>query len=167
MTDLLIKQEKAKQLIRRLLIVFITCLFLSGLTAIPIEWELHILLRVFRSPTLLHAWLLKVVTAYHEADQTHPFLLYGYDWLAFAHFVLAILFIGPYRDPFKNIWVIEFGLIACVLVIPLALIAGTFRGIPIGWRLIDSSFGVVGFIVLWIGYHHLNKYIHQTQKTSL
>jgi hypothetical protein len=80
-------------------------------------------------------------------------LLYGYDWLAFAHFILAILFIGPYRYPVKNIWVIQFGLIACVLIFPLAFIAGSFRGIPFGWQLIDCSFGVVGAIPLWICYH--------------
>jgi hypothetical protein len=93
-----------------------------------------------------------VLDAYREVDRTYPFLLYGYDWLAFAHFVLAILFIGPFRDPVKNIWVIEFGLIACVLVIPLALIAGHFRGIPVGWRLLDCSFGLLGFIPLSISY---------------
>jgi hypothetical protein len=42
-------------------------------------------------------------------------------------FVLAILFIGPLRDPVKNKWVIEFGVIACILIIPFAMIAGTFQ----------------------------------------
>ena len=118
MNEFQTREPKARELIRRLLVFFIVCLFLSGLTALPIEWELSILLGIFHSPTLLHAWLLKVVTAYHEVGQDHPFLLYGYDWLALAHFILAILFVGPYRDPVKNIWVMEFGLIACVLVIP-------------------------------------------------
>jgi hypothetical protein len=35
--------------------------------------------------------------------------------------VIAIAFIGPWRDTVKNIWVIEFGMIACVLVVPFAL----------------------------------------------
>jgi hypothetical protein len=77
-------------------------------------------------------------------------LAYGYDWLAFAHFVLAILFIGPLKDPVRNKWVIEFGMIACVLIIPFAFIAGHFRGIPVGWRLIDCAFGVIGIIPLSI-----------------
>jgi hypothetical protein len=98
----------------------------------------------------MHDWLSNILSAYRDVDSRYPFLLYGYDWLAFAHFVLAILFIGPYGDPVKNIWVIEFGLIACVLVIPLAFIAGYFRGIPVWWRLIDCSFGVIGFLPLWI-----------------
>ena len=105
----------------------------------------------------LHYWLSRVLYAYVETKQKYPFLLYGYDWLAFAHFVLAILFIGPYKDPARNIWVIEFGLIACALVIPFAFIAGYFRGIPLGWRLIDCSFGVFGFAVLWYCYSQLKK----------
>ena len=43
---------------------------------------------------------------------------------------------------------IQFGLIACGGVIPLALIAGHVRQIPVGWRLIDCSFGVFGAIPL-------------------
>ena len=78
----------------------------------------------------------------------YPFVAYGTDWLAFGHIVIAIFFIGPLIDPVRNIWVIQAGLIACVAVLPLALICGPIREIPFYWRLIDSSFGVVGFIVL-------------------
>ncbi|MBO9683723.1 MAG: hypothetical protein J7502_13830 [Flavisolibacter sp.] len=146
------KENKSIRLVRRLLLFFIVVLFLSGFTAIPIEAELSFLLKIFSSPNQLHHWLEKVLSAYKNVNNDTPFLLYGYDWLAFAHFILAILFIGPYRDPVRNIWVIEFGLIACVLVFPLAFIAGSFRGIPIGWRLIDCSFGLFGFLPLWICY---------------
>ena len=83
-------------------------------------------------------------------NNQYPFLAYGYDWLAFAHFVLAILFIGPLKDPVRNKWVIEFGMIACLLIIPFAFIAGHLRGIPLGWRLIDCAFGVVGLTPLGI-----------------
>lgn len=138
--------------IRRLLRLFIVALFISGLTAIPIDAQLSLLTKYTTDGTTLHTWLEKVLLAYKEVNTAYPFLLYGYDWLAFAHFVLAILFIGPYKDPVKNIWVIEFGLIACVLILPFAFIAGHFRRIPIGWRLIDCSFGVVGFALLWIIY---------------
>jgi hypothetical protein len=47
---------------------------------------------------------------------------------------LLIFFIGPLKDPIKNIWVIELGMIACFLVIPWAFIFGAFRGIPLFWR---------------------------------
>jgi hypothetical protein len=147
------KSNKDIHLIRRLLLFFIVTLFLSGLTAIPISVELSFILKWFSSETIIYHWLYKVLSAYNQVNSDHPFLLYGYDWLAFAHFILAILFIGPYKDPIKNIWVIEFGMIACLLIFPLAFIAGYFRGIPIGWRLIDCSFGVFGFIPLWIVYN--------------
>lgn len=138
--------------IKRWMALFIVLLFLSGLTAIPIDPELSWVLHKLPAHTDLYDWLNRVLMAYRETSAHYPFLLYGYDWLAFAHFILAILFIGPYRDPVKNKWVIEFGLIACVLVLPLAFIAGYFRGIPAGWQLIDCSFGVLGFAVLWICY---------------
>ena len=62
--------------------------------------------------------------------------------------VIAVAFIGPLRDPVKNVWVIDFGMIACAAVIPLALICGPIRGIPFWWQLIDCSFGVVGIVPL-------------------
>jgi hypothetical protein len=46
--------------------------------------------------------------------------------------------------------VIEFAMIACLLVIPYALVAGELRGIPVWWRLIDCSFGFLGLIPLSI-----------------
>jgi hypothetical protein len=88
--------------VRRLLLFFMIVLFLSGLTAIPIEAELAFLLKIFSSPTQLHYWLEKVLSAYKNVNHDTPFLLYGYNWLAFAHFILAILFIGPYCDPNKE-----------------------------------------------------------------
>lgn len=49
----------------------------------------------------------------------------------------------------RNVWVVDFGMIACLLVIPWAMVFGGLRGIPIGWRLIDCSFGIVGIVPLW------------------
>ena len=163
------KPIKDLKLIRTLLLAFMIILFLSGVTALPVKAELDFLLRFIPAESGMGYWLGKVLSSYREVQVEAPFLLYGYDWLAFAHFVLAILFIGPYRDPVRNIWVIEFGLIACVLILPLAFIAGYFRGIPIGWQLIDCSFGIIGFVPLWICYTRIkmlsripsiNKQIH-------
>jgi hypothetical protein len=67
----------------------------------------------------------------------------------FGHFVIAITFVGAFRDPVRNRWLFDFGLIACGLVIPYALLFGQVRGIPFWWRLIDCSFGVMGFVPLW------------------
>ena len=100
-------------------------------------------------PSLAY-WLSHVREGLETTARDYPFLAYGTDWLAFAHIVIGIAFIGPLRDPVKNIWVVEFGMIACLLVIPLALICGPIRGIPLYWRLIDCSFGVFGLIPLAI-----------------
>lgn len=129
---------------------FMVLLALSGITAIPAEQELNFLCQVFPLGTTVGDWLDAVYLAVAETGRKYPFLLYGNDWLAFAHVLLAILFIGPYRDPVKNRWVIEFGLIACVLVIPWAFLFGAMRGIPLWWRLVDCSFGVFGALPLLI-----------------
>jgi hypothetical protein len=44
---------------------------------------------------------------------------------------------------------VEFGVIACLAVVPMALIAGEMRAIPFFWRLIDCMFGLLGGLVLW------------------
>ena len=95
-------------------------------------------------------WIERVRDGLDAADAQYPFLLYGTDWLAFAHLVIAVAFYGPYRDPVRNIWVIEFGMIACAGIIPLALICGPIRGIPFWWTVIDMSFGVFGVIPLYV-----------------
>jgi hypothetical protein len=98
----------------------------------------------------LATWIAQVNTGIQAAAGSYPFLAYGIDWLAFAHIVIVVAFIGPLRDPVRNIWVIEWGMIACALVIPLALVCGPMRGIPFFWQLIDCSFGVLGMLPLWL-----------------
>lgn len=140
---------------RRWIIFFMITLFLSGVTAIPVERELAFLSRCFTPGTPIGDWIEKVYRGVANTNSAYPFIAYGYDWLAFAHFVLAVLFIGPFRNPIRNKWVIEFGMIACVLIIPVALIAAQFRGIPFWWRLIDCSFGIIGLIPLTICYQKI------------
>jgi hypothetical protein len=144
--------------IRIALTVFIAGLVVSGVTAFPLESELRWLVAALRASSLsslaqsthLLPWLERVSSALTATGAQFPFLAYGTDWLAFAHLVLAVAFIGPFLDPVRNKWVVTFGLIACAGVIPLALIAGAIRGIPLGWRLIDCGFGVFGAIPLLI-----------------
>lgn len=144
--------------IRFWLAIFIVGLLLSGMTAFPLQTELGWLISLFHSSALqaiakstgLLQWIERVNEGLHNTDALYPFLAYGTDWLAFAHIVIAVAFIGPYIDPVRNKWVIIFGLIACAGVIPLALIAGQFRGIPLPWRLIDCSFGIFGAMPLLI-----------------
>lgn len=144
--------RKEISIIRRWTLFFIVSLFLSGLTAMPAETELAWLTGWISDDTSIGFWLHKVYAELAETNQRAPFLAYGYDWLAFAHFMLALLFIGVYKDPVKNKWIIEFGMIACWCVVPFALVTGHFRGIPMGWRFIDSMFGVIGLVPLTICY---------------
>lgn len=143
--------------IRCLLILFVVGLVLGGLTAFPLKIEVDILNGLLGQGSwcedfwpAMASWISRVSAGISEVHQKYPFLSYGTDWLAFAHIVIAIAFIGAIRDPVRNIWVVEFGMIACMLVVPFSLIVGGFRGIPMFWRLIDCSFGVVGIVPLWL-----------------
>ncbi|MER5308954.1 hypothetical protein ABT034_14305 [Streptomyces sp. NPDC002773] len=142
--------------IRVWLIVFVVCLVLSGVTAFPLVTELRYLdasLDGWAAPVAellpgLAEWIDRVRGGLEAADEQAPYLLYGTDWLAFAHLVIAVAFYGAYRDPVRNIWVVEFGMIACVGIVPLALICGPIRGIPFWWSVIDMAFGVIGILPL-------------------
>jgi hypothetical protein len=146
------REQILRRRIKLLTWLFIVGLVLSGATAIPLAGELNLLVNFFGTKSEasgLTQWLLRVRDALAQTQAQHPFLFYGTDWLAFGHFVIALAFIGALRDPVRNRWLFNFGLIACVLVIPYALVFGGLRGIPFWWRLIDCSFGVCGFIPLW------------------
>jgi hypothetical protein len=144
--------------IRFCLAAFIAGLVVSGVTAFPLQSELRWLVPLLHAGSLqpmaessgLLPWIERVYVALSITNAHYPFLAYGTDWLAFAHLVIAAAFIGPYVDPVRNKWVVSFGLVACSGVIPLALIAGSMRDIPLGWRLIDCSFGILGSVPLLI-----------------
>jgi len=144
--------------IRAILVFFVVALVVAGLTAFPLRWELDVLARLLgvapgappAAYTGLAHWIATVRQALHETYARYPLIAYGTDWLAFAHIVIGAAFIGAVRDPVRNLWVITWGMIACVLVVPLALVCGPLRGIPFYWQLIDCSFGVFGIIPLWL-----------------
>lgn len=149
---------------------FIVGLVISGITAFPIETEIQLFDTYFinsawlqNNLTSIHTFLVFVSKGVHETAEKYPFIFYGTDWLAFAHIVIGTAFIGPLRNPVRNIWVIEFGIIACLMVIPLAFICGPIRGIPFIWRIIDCSFGLFGIIPLWI----TRKWILQLEKNKV
>ena len=62
----------------------------------------------------------------------------------------AVLFAGAMRDPVRNTWIVDFGLICCAAIIPLAVICGPIRGIPLFWTAVDCSFAPGAAIPLWI-----------------
>jgi hypothetical protein len=142
--------------IRWMLVLFMIGLVVSGLTAFPLLREMEWLTSVrgidqtgdLNSLGSLDRWILTVRDGLRDSYAKYPWLAYGTDWLAFAHIIIAIFFIGPLKEPVRNLWVIKAGIIACILVVPLALICGAIREIPLGWRLLDCSFGVIGVIPL-------------------
>jgi len=156
--------------IRIWLALFIAGLVLSGLTAFPLEYETATLNRIFAVPPTpppgtepaLNTWLRRVHEGVANTNRGYPFMAYGTDWLAFGHLVIAVAFLGPFVDPVRNKWVLVLGIIACVGVLPLALIAGPIRGIPFYWRLIDCSFGIVGVVPLLI----CLRYVSQLERTT-
>lgn len=166
-TSSLAPEQETLKKIRWMLGFFIFGLVVSGVTAIPLQQEVRLLASWFGADSttsadwnFLQKWLATVQTSLDETAVRHPLLFYGTDWLAFGHLMIALVFVGPWRDPIKNIWVIQFGMLACILVIPWALIFGQLRDIPFFWRLIDCSFGLIGIIPLWLS----NKLVHQLIK---
>jgi hypothetical protein len=146
------REQLLRGRIRWLTWVFIVGLFLSGVTAIPLGPEVNWLAAHFGvadKSSVVAGWLGRVSEALGQTESHYPFLFYGTDWLAFGHFMIALVFVGALRDPVRNWWLFDFGLIACALVIPYAFVFGGLRGIPMWWRLIDCSFGVFGFVPLW------------------
>lgn len=143
-------------IVRVCLLVVIVGLVISGVTAFPLREELAIGNDILRSTGLnavfpdLASWVQRVADGLATTGTDYPFLAYGTDWLAFAHLAIAVAFIGPLVDPVRNVWVIIWGLIMCVGIVPLAVIAGAIRGLPIGWQLIDISFGIVAAVPLTI-----------------
>ncbi|MDE3250714.1 MAG: hypothetical protein KGO82_18780 [Bacteroidota bacterium] len=147
-----------KKKIKILITLLIVGLVLSGLTAFPLESELKFISHHDSFlPVFLQDWLNNIYEAVKDTNTRYSYLSYGTDWLAFAHLVIAVVFVGPLRDPVKNIWVIQFGIISCVMVFFLALVAGPIRHIPVYWRLIDCSFGVGGLLLLVPCYRYIKK----------
>ena len=137
--------------------IVIVGLILSGLTAFPLLHELNLMSSVVTGGTsaeqlqqidpnahtgVVH-WILHVRQGLQKTYEAYPFIAYGTDWLAFAHLMIALFFILPYRDPVRYIGVLYVGVWCAVLIIPLALICGHIREIPMGWRLIDCTFGIL------------------------
>lgn len=151
------RETQLRRRIRWLTWLFIGGLVFSGVTAIPLVSELNWLVKILGADGQTNAtasseltrWLLNIRESLVATQATHPQLFYGTDWLAFGHIVIAVAFVGVLRDPVRNRWLFDFGLIACAMVIPWAFVFGAVRGIPVWWRLIDCSFGVFGAVPLW------------------
>lgn len=143
---------------RSYVMIVIVGLAISGITAFPLETEISFFSHLTSNWTNpLSNWLKTISVALVDTNTNYPYLSYGTDWLAFAHLMLAVLFIGPYQNPVRNKWVVAFGIICCISIIPLALIAGYIRQIPMFWRLIDCSFGIFALWPLGLCWRNIQK----------
>jgi hypothetical protein len=144
--------------IRRWTLLFMAGLVVSGATALPIATEVGVAARALgedftageRIPEFAASWFRRIHAEVGFAAERAPILFYGTDWLAFGHFMIALAFVGALRDPVRNRWLYTYGMIACALVPIWALLFGEIRGIPLWWRAIDSCFGILGFIPVWL-----------------
>lgn len=136
-------------------------LFISGVTVWPAITELKIGVKILwgsgETNGALHQFVLQVIEGLEAVKKDYHFLMYGYDWLAFAHICLAILFAGAIKDPVRNKWVVQCGLIMCALIPILAGICIPYRGIPWFWFLIDFAFAPLAAVPLMIALRDINR----------
>jgi hypothetical protein len=129
-------------------------LFVSGITIWPAVTELKTAVQIIwgeAEPTgTLHGFILQAIEGLEFVHDHYPFMLYAHDWLAFAHVVLAILFVGAIRDPVRNIWIVQCGLIMCALVPVLAIVFIPLRGLPWQWFWVDFAFAPAAALPLGI-----------------
>ena len=89
---------------------FVFALVISGVTAFPLLSELKLLNQWFGSNLSLTAqnqgslafWISHVHEGLDKTYRHYPWIAYGTDWLAFAHIIIAVFFIGPMIDPVSS-----------------------------------------------------------------
>lgn len=136
--------------IRLATLVFMALLIVSGLTAFPLRTEIEWMqAHAFMFNDTLQVWIYSV---YLAIQQTPEVMLYGTDWLAFAHIVIALFFLPFYFKPIQYQLNLIIGMTACLLVFPLAFVCGPLRGIPLFHQFIDCAFGLGGFALLYYIY---------------
>ena len=136
-------------------------LLASAVTIWPAIPELKMAVRIAwgdAEPTgVLHSFVVQAIEGLEAMEADYPFMLYAHDWLAFAHIVLAILFAGAIKDPIRNVWIVQCGLIMCAIVPVLAGICIPIRGIPVIWFWIDFAFAPGAALPLWIALRDIKR----------
>lgn len=125
-------------------------LIISGVTAFPLLHELNFISKLLvgdstdpASHSGFVGWILLVREGLENTYQRYPFIAYGTDWLAFAHLMIAVFFVLPWRDPVRYAGVLWVGIYCSLMILPLTFICGPIRGIPFWWSVIDSAFGIL------------------------
>jgi hypothetical protein len=150
--------------IRIFLIIFALGLIFALHTVVVVQPETGLFVRYLGHGTFMDSvlpfvsdWVEHLHLAISDTYQKYPVIAYCMDWLSFACVVFVIFIYGAIKDPVRNVWIVQVFLAACALACLLPFIAGPFRGIPIFWRMIDGSFGFLGFFWLWIPYRWIKE----------
>ena len=67
------KIERSKRIIKRWLAFFMIMLALSGITAMPAEWELSIAVKFFDDNSSIGIWLNEIYLAVKETGKKYPY----------------------------------------------------------------------------------------------
>ncbi len=150
--------------IRVLLALFMAGLVLCGLVIFPLQQQIDLVASMFGPGTLadrvfppMAQWIAQLQEGIGAIADNHPYLFYCTDWVGFAMIAIAITFFGPLKDPVRNIWVIRFGMIVCMLTIPMVIISGTIRGFPLFWLPVDCMFGIAGWVLLYPAFRYTQR----------
>jgi hypothetical protein len=152
-------RDKTLRRIRLYLIVFFFGILFGLHTVAFVEIETAYFARFLGYGTFMEdilpsaaSWIENLHHTITEVYKTYPVMAYCMDWLSYACLVFAWFTIGAIKNPVRNIWIIQVYMIACILAAMLPFIVGPFRGIPLFWRFIDCSFGIIGFLLLFSAY---------------
>lgn len=141
-------------------------MLVSGVTVWPAVPGLKLAVRLVwgsaEATGVLHAFVLRAIEGLEHVQSDYPFMLYAHDWLAFAHIMLALLFAGAIKDPVRNIWIVQCGLVMCASIPLLAGICIPIRGLPSCWFWIDFAFAPAAAWPLWIALKDIRKAERQT-----
>lgn len=154
-------RESKIRRIRVLLVLVAVGLVLVGLTTYPLLWEVSLLSQWFGEASALSGFaeVSRFITHIYEGvslvHHQYPVILYGLDWLGFAHIAIALAFVGPIKKPLEHYWVVEWGLWVCLLCVPAIFFYGYSRGIPLFWSVIDCMFPLVALVPLSIAYRDI------------
>ena len=166
-------QKKTLKKIRIYLVIFFLGILFSLHTVLFVEVETAFFVKHLGPGTameqklpIVSEWIENLYISVKETYTNYPAIAYCMDWLSYACVVFAIFMIGAIKDPVKNIWIIQAYMLACLLAAALPFIAGPFREIPIFWRFLDGSLGVIGFFVLLMPYK-LTKSLASSQTLKL
>lgn len=168
-------EQKALKKIRIYLILFLLAFLFSLHTIVFVEIETELLAKYVGHGTFMEefcpsisAWIEHLNLAVSETYSSYPVIAYCMDWLVYVWVVFAIFLLGSIKDPVKNVWIIQVFMVACCLGFILPFIVGPIRDIPIFWRFVDASYGLVGLLFLLLPYRLIRKLeaLHHKESTD-